>query len=157
MHSGTYLNTPMGTTSGRDTSSLRGRPRRSAGPHIRQRSSGHARPRPNQLLQKKLYTLILIGIGLFRDLGCDQKRVEKTEKYSPPRRAPQTSLGESRTFSLSPSDTRVRRSQGPLNTSPSPFPRFAQERTKPSPTRAHHNPSRTLTQGATTSIYLFRG
>jgi hypothetical protein len=29
------------------------------------------------------FTLILIEIGLSRDLGCDKKHIKKTEKYSP--------------------------------------------------------------------------
>ena len=45
----------MGTTSGRDTSIIRGRPRHSAGPHIHQRRPGHTRPRPNQLRQNNIH------------------------------------------------------------------------------------------------------
>ncbi len=32
---------------------------------------------------KKLCTLILIEVGFSRDLGCDKKQAEKTEKYYP--------------------------------------------------------------------------
>jgi hypothetical protein len=32
---------------------------------------------------KKLCTLIQFEIGFFRDLGCDKKHSEKTEKYTP--------------------------------------------------------------------------
>jgi hypothetical protein len=34
-------------------------------------------------INKKLCTLIRIEVGFRRDLGCDKKHVEKTDKYSP--------------------------------------------------------------------------
>ena len=41
-------------------------------------------PDPGQInFDKKTCTLILIEIGLSRDLGCDKNHTEKTEKYSP--------------------------------------------------------------------------
>ena len=41
------------------------------------------KPDPGQTsFNKKLCTLILIEIGLSRDLGCDKKHTEKTGKYS---------------------------------------------------------------------------
>jgi hypothetical protein len=32
---------------------------------------------------RKDYSLILFGVGFYRDLGCHKKRKEKTEKYNP--------------------------------------------------------------------------
>jgi hypothetical protein len=44
---------------------------------------------------KKTCTLIFIEIGFSRDLGCDKKHTEKTEKYTPPpRRGPPIILGK---------------------------------------------------------------
>ncbi len=41
-------------------------------------------PHPDQTnTDKKLCTLILIEVGFCRDLGCDKRHHEKTEKYSP--------------------------------------------------------------------------
>jgi hypothetical protein len=42
-------------------------------------------PGPGQTsFDKKSCTLILIDIGFSRDLGCNKKHAEKTDKYSPP-------------------------------------------------------------------------
>jgi hypothetical protein len=41
-------------------------------------------PDPGQTnFEEKTCTLILIEIGFSRDLGCDKKHTEKTEKYFP--------------------------------------------------------------------------
>ena len=41
-------------------------------------------PNPDQNnVNKKLRTLILVEVGFYKDLGCDTKLTEKTEKYFP--------------------------------------------------------------------------
>ena len=70
-------------------------------------------PDPGQTnLDRKLCTLVLIETGFSRDIGCDKKHVEKTEKYSPSSQ-PSSNIGDGWDSSPFPSDTRVQRSQGP--------------------------------------------
>jgi hypothetical protein len=109
------------------------------------------RPDPGQTyFDKKLCTLILIEIGLSRDIGLDKKHAEKTDKYSPSSR-PSSNIGEGWNSSPTLSDTRVHCSQGPSTTSPSHSSRLAQERNTLERTRTHRSPTRTSTPRATTA------
>ncbi len=62
-------------------------------------------------------TIILVEVGLCRDLGCDTKLTEGTEKYSPLVGALEKKTGDEWSSSLFPSDTRVPRYKVYLNTS----------------------------------------
>jgi hypothetical protein len=146
----------MGTTKGRNTSSLRGGGHGTS-PDLIYAKGVPSTPDPDQTnFDKKSRILILIEIGLSLDLGCGKKHAEKIESTLPSSQPSANNTGGGWNLSPSPSAMRTRRSQGPSTTSLPPSPRSAQDRTKPSLIGIHHNPSRTPTPRATTNTYSSR-
>jgi hypothetical protein len=107
-------------------------------------------PPPTDLLQKKKCTLIIVEIGLCKDLGCDVKFYKKTEKYSPFIAALRKYWG--RVYSLPfPSATRVPHSPEHWTTSPPPSPPSDRAWRIHEPAGAPPIPPRTTTPRPTTN------
>jgi len=82
MHRSAKPHPGLGPPTCKDLNVVRSRTWHGTAPHLRKKGPKHSLSRPD-LLQQIQYTLILVEIGFYMDLGCDIKFDKKTEKYSP--------------------------------------------------------------------------